>query len=108
MGRPQPASRPRVAPPPPASRHTGAPTRAAAALPTPLCRRSSARPGARRGAAQPARAAYVQIGHTDKAHESMSGSSSAYRSGGPQKKLPIAYSPEWMALREHTKEIEKL
>jgi hypothetical protein len=24
------------------------------------------------------------------------------------RKLPIAYSPEWMALREHTKEIENL
>ena len=38
----------------------------------------------------------------------MSGPGSAYRQAAPQKKLPIAYSPEWMALREHTKEIESL
>lgn len=56
---------------------------------------------------QPARAAYTQIGHTDRAHETMNGPSSAYRQR-EQKKLPIAYSPEWMALREHTKEIESL
>lgn len=61
----------------------------------------------RRGAA-PVRAAYAQIGHTDRTHESMNGPGSAYRPGTPSKKLPIAYSPEWIALREHTKEIEKL
>ncbi|PRW05792.1 cytosolic phosphoglucose isomerase isoform A [Chlorella sorokiniana] len=61
----------------------------------------------RRGPA-PVRAAYAQIGHTDRTHESMNGPGSAYRPGGPGKKLPIAYSPEWIALREHTKEIEKL
>lgn len=56
----------------------------------------------------PVRAAYAQIGHTDRTHESMNGPGSAYRPGAPSKKLPIAYSPEWIALREHTKEIEKL
>lgn len=45
---------------------------------------------------------------TDVAHENMNGPGSAYRAGGPQKRLPVAYSPEWVALREHTKEIEGL
>jgi hypothetical protein len=36
-----------------------------------------------------------------------SGSSSAI-SAKEAKRLPIAYSPEWMALREHTKEVESL
>ena len=63
---------------------------------------------ARRGAAPlPLLAAFVQIGHTDTAHMSSSGSSSA-NSQRETKKLPIAYSPEWMALREHTKEVESL
>lgn len=77
------------------------------AAPTAVCRRPAQQRQPRHGAA-PVRAAYAQIGHTDRTHESMNGPGSAYRPGGTQKKLPIAYSPEWMALREHTKEIDNL
>ncbi|KAI3431268.1 hypothetical protein D9Q98_004329 [Chlorella vulgaris] len=62
---------------------------------------------ARRGAAVQPQAAFAQIGHTDTSHMSSAGSSSS-SSQREAKRLPIAYSPEWMALREHTKEVESL
>jgi hypothetical protein len=38
----------------------------------------------------------------------MSGAGPASNGARDPKKLPISYSPEWMALREHTKEVERL
>lgn len=58
---------------------------------------------------QPVRAGYTQIGHTtDVMNGQSSPLSSGYRPKSEARKLPIAYSPEWLALREHTKEIESL
>lgn len=51
-------------------------------------------------------AAFTQIGHADTTH--MSGAGPASNGARDPKKLPISYSPEWMALREHTKEVERL
>ncbi|PSC67631.1 cytosolic phosphoglucose isomerase [Micractinium conductrix] len=48
------------------------------------------------------------VGHTDTTHEGVAVSGNALRPQGPIMKLPIAYTPEWNALREHTKEIESL
>lgn len=53
-------------------------------------------------------AAQAQLGLTDKTHDGIVTSGNAYRPAGTVKRLPIAYSPEWNALREHTKEIESL
>lgn len=58
--------------------------------------------------APPVHAAQAQLGLTDKTHDGIVTSGNAYRPAGTVKRLPIAYSPEWNALREHTKEIESL
>eukprot|EP00887_Chlorella_sp_A99_P002233 scaffold10.g2233.t1 len=62
-----------------------------------------ARRPAPRGAVA-ARASYTPLGHA----EATTHVHASAAPGGKPKKLPIAYSPEWMALREHVREIESL
>ena len=79
------------------------------ALALPCCRaRPAARQQRRSAPAGPVQAsAYAPIGLTDPAHTSGVGAASVFIHK-PGKKMPIAYSPEWLALREHTKEIDNL
>lgn len=69
---------------------------------------AAARRAGRAAVAPPVHAAQAQLGLTDKTHDGIVTSGNAYRPAGTVKRLPIAYSPEWNALREHTKEIESL
>lgn len=48
------------------------------------------------------------MGHAEATTHVHSNSNNSASSAGKAKRLPIAYSPEWMALREHVKEVEAL